>query len=604
MKKLYFLVLALSSMATAHLAAQTCNNVSSFPFKETFEADSPSRSCWTQQVIGGHNASYDGWIFKKGASGGSDYNIVNAHSGQLNACTQISANSENAKIRIISPKMDVTALQTPTVSFFMGQEYWGISQNQLNVYYRLSANSEWKILKNYFFNVPDWKQAIISLPEKSAELQLCFEAVNKYGRSNVLDDIVVGNSDSVEHYPSTCTPSTPSNNFETGTGDLKLIYIANDFNVAAHTNLTVNSIKVNTIDKGGIESFSMYLMKSDNSGLPSEVVKYYPAVVPNSVTDLHERDGYTFRANTFDLPEPAVLMGGATGKRYWLVLKALNKDAASPSFWESTTIRNSGKEAYYSGDGALWKAASGGADGVFSLVGSCTETNPTDSYCTPKFNFILPIDQVKIGTIDNLSFDQVAYEDFSTFKTDVERGKTYPLEIKAQTFDSNSNQALTVFIDWNQNGYMGDEGETYQLGKITQASGNTLTYSLPIPISAALGDTKMRIISNVSDYANYYCGVFSQGQAEDYTLVVKEKLAVASVDKKYNTIIFPNPADHFFTIQNEVQLLKAEILDLNGRKVLESTARTIDVSHLAKGVYLVRMTFKNGQTDVQKLIKQ
>ncbi len=198
----------------------------------------------------------------------------------------------------------------------------------------------------------------------------------------------------------------------------------------------------------------------------------------------------------------------------------------------------------------------------------------------------------------------MAYEDFSTFKTDVERGKTYPLEIKAQTFDSNSNQALTVFIDWNQNGYMGDEGETYQLGKITQASGNTLTYSLPIPISAALGDTKMRIISNVSDYANYYCGVFSQGQAEDYTLVVKEKLAVASVDKKYNTIIFPNPADHFFTIQNEVQLLKAEILDLNGRKVLESTARTIDVSHLAKGVYLVRMTFKNGQTDVQKLIKQ
>jgi hypothetical protein len=239
--------------------------------------------------------------------------------------------------------MDVTALQTPTVSFFMGQEAWGIYQNLLNVYYRVSPTSEWITLKNYNFNVPEWKQQIINLPEKSSQLQICFEAVMKTGRSNVLDDIVVGNSDSVETYPSACAPSTPSNNFETGTGDLKLLYLANDFNVAAHTNLTVTSIILNTIDKGGIESFDIFIMKAGPDGLPLDAVKAYNTIVPDTVTDLNEREGFTFRKNTFNLPEPLVITGGAVGSRYWLVVKAVNKVPENASFIEATSIRNSGK---------------------------------------------------------------------------------------------------------------------------------------------------------------------------------------------------------------------------------------------------------------------
>lgn len=69
MKKFYYLIIAFFAIANADLNAQTCNTVTSFPFKETFEADSPSRSCWTQQVIGGHYPSYDGWVYKKGSAG-------------------------------------------------------------------------------------------------------------------------------------------------------------------------------------------------------------------------------------------------------------------------------------------------------------------------------------------------------------------------------------------------------------------------------------------------------------------------------------------------------------------------------------------------------
>lgn len=605
MKKLYFLFATVIAMINGNLSAQTCNTISSFPFKETFETDSPSRSCWTSQVTGGINPNYDGWIYKKGAAGGVDYNVVSAHSGQLNACTQLAGAPTSATLKLISPVMDVTGLETPTLSFFMSQEAWGIYQNFLKVYYRTSPTSEWKELKSFLFNVPQWKQAVITLPEKSAQLQICFEAVNKFSRSNTLDDIVIGNSDSVESYPPTCAPSTPSNNFETGAGDLKLLYMANEFNVAAHTNLSVTDIILNTIDKGGIESFDIMIMDRDDYGTPSGIIKSYEAVQPTNVVDLNERDGFTFRKNTFTLPEAVVLPGGATGRRYWLAVKVVNKVEENASFWETTTIRTTGKETYYSGDGQTnWRPTTGGADGVFTLIGSCVETNPLDEYCTPRFNFLMPIDNVKIGTINNPSTNNVPYEDFSAIKTDVERGKTYPLQINAQTYNNTSNQAITVYVDWNQNGYLGDEGEVYNIGKVFQVTGNTVTYQLPIPANANLGNTKMRIISSFSDYATFSCGVFSQGQAEDYTLTVKEALAVSEAGNNFKSIIFPNPAKDFVTIKNEAELAKAEVIDMNGRKIMESESKTIDVSKLSSGQYIIRMKFEDGSVDTQKLIKK
>lgn len=65
MKKFYQLIAASIAIISGTLSAQNCNTVSSFPFKETFENDSQSRACWTQQVTGGVNASYDGFKYKK-----------------------------------------------------------------------------------------------------------------------------------------------------------------------------------------------------------------------------------------------------------------------------------------------------------------------------------------------------------------------------------------------------------------------------------------------------------------------------------------------------------------------------------------------------------
>jgi hypothetical protein len=605
MKKLYHLVIAFIIFINTSIFAQTpCTSITNFPFKETFEDNSPNRPCWTQQLIGGY-VGYDAWVFKKGSAGGIDYNIVNAHSGELNARMQYSGYYMDATLRLISPKMDITSLETPTLSFFYGQEAWGLKQNLLNVYYRTSENSEWKLLKNYFSNVPNWKQDILTIPEKSTELQLCFEGIVKFGKANVLDDIVVGNSDSVEVDPTGCAPSTPSNNFESGSGDLKLLYMANDFNVAANTDLTLSKVILNTIDKGGIESFDLVFYKSNSLGLPGEVLKSYEQSIPASVEDLNVRDGFTQRKVTIDLPEVLLLKGASTGARFWLAVKAVNKDPQYPCYQETTSIRNSGQPLYYSVDGVNWTVISNGFDGVFTLIGSCQDTNPTDDYCIPKFSYILPIENVKIGTIDNTSDEEVPYQDFSTIKTDVKRGETYPLQIIAETFNDTSSQAITVFIDWNQNGNLNEVGEIYNIGKMTVANENTITYQLPVPLGAKLGNVKMRIISELYDYVLNSCSVFTQGQAEDYTLVVqKEDLSVSESVKGNKAIVYPNPSQHTIMIKNNSKLTKAEIFDLNGRKLMEVSTENINISKLSSGSYILKMSFEDGKKDSQKIIKK
>ena len=71
MKRLYNLSALIMVLMNANFYAQSCTTVNSFPFKETFEENSPSRSCWSQEVIGGNSPGYEAWVFQTGAGGGA-----------------------------------------------------------------------------------------------------------------------------------------------------------------------------------------------------------------------------------------------------------------------------------------------------------------------------------------------------------------------------------------------------------------------------------------------------------------------------------------------------------------------------------------------------
>lgn len=69
--------------------------------------------------------------------------------------------------------------------------------------------------------------------------------------------------------------------------------------------------------------------------------------------------------------------------------------------------------------------------------------------------------------------------------------------------------------------------------------------------------------------------------------------------------IVPNPVDKIFSIKTSEKIAKVEIINAAGQKIKESAStQNIDVSNLSKGLYLMNITFENGQTETKKFLKK
>ena len=82
-------------------------------------------------------------------------------------------------------------------------------------------------------------------------------------------------------------------------------------------------------------------------------------------------------------------------------------------------------------------------------------------------------------------------------------------------------------------------------------------------------------------------------------------LSVDNLNLKNNIQIFPNPASSTLNIKAEGNTI-TEIYDINGRKVMTSANKSIDIHHLGSGFYTVKIiNSKNNSTVTShKLIKQ
>src|SRR5690606_9959099 len=69
-------------------------------------------------------------------------------------------------------------------------------------------------------------------------------------------------------------------------------------------------------------------------------------------------------------------------------------------------------------------------------------------------------DEVVIENTSSESTSSDAHEDFTDIEGDVERGTFYLVALKGNT-NGNFANFFTIFIDWNQNGILDDEGEVY-----------------------------------------------------------------------------------------------------------------------------------------------
>ncbi len=69
------------------------------------------------------------------------------------------------------------------------------------------------------------------------------------------------------------------------------------------------------------------------------------------------------------------------------------------------------------------------------------------------------------------------------------------------------------------------------------------------------------------------------------------------------TQIYPNPAQNEIHLASKLAIEKVEIYSMTGQKLITSNAKSIPISQLNKGIYIVKIQLENGKTETHKLIK-
>lgn len=171
--------LAIAVLGISFMNAQ----ITTFPWTETFEDNSPTRASWTQ-IYEVNNMS---WTFASTASTGGTG--VTAYEGTKFA--NYPGTSHNFdKTKLVSPVLNLSGVNSPTVSFYYINKLWGSDQNWLRVFYRTSATSAWVQLAEFHSNITAWTSSgSIGLPPTT--YQIAIECETDYGYSTLVDALVV-----------------------------------------------------------------------------------------------------------------------------------------------------------------------------------------------------------------------------------------------------------------------------------------------------------------------------------------------------------------------------------------------------------------------------
>ncbi len=173
------------SVASATNASTTYNSIATFPWTEGFEHEGAMPDYWIQEYI----LNKKDWAFQTGGYLGS-YAPLSAHTGTYNACL-FSNGWTSYTTKLVSPPLDLSLTNSPTLIFWHTQLPWDGRQDELTVYYKTSLLGDWVELASYSNSISDWTRETIDLPNPSATYYIAFEGATAYGFGVCLDDIQV-----------------------------------------------------------------------------------------------------------------------------------------------------------------------------------------------------------------------------------------------------------------------------------------------------------------------------------------------------------------------------------------------------------------------------
>ena len=239
---------------------------------------------------------------------------------------------------------------------------------------------------------------------------------------------------------------------------------------------------------------------------------------------------------------------------------------------------------------------------------------PEVDYCGPlEFpEAIEPITLVLGAGINNATSAVVdgtpANEDFTGIVGFMDQGGTFTMDIEGNT-DGAFTSRVVIFIDWNQNMILDDEGEVYEFSQTLYDSDGTdgqfVSKDIVVPVNAALGETRMRVkkISGATNFLDPCLGSF-YGQAEDYTISVGVLSTNDNVIEGFS--YYPNPSYDVINLSAKQNIEKAAIYNILGQKVIDqninATSSRLNVANLNTGTYLMQVRV-DGKTATYKIIK-
>ncbi|WP_345200278.1 T9SS type A sorting domain-containing protein [Chryseobacterium ginsengisoli] len=159
--------------------------ISTFPWTETFEDSSPTRSSWTQI----YETNSVNWTFSSAATTGSAG--VTALGGTKFA--NFPANSSTAdKTKLVSPPLNTTGLSAPKISFYLINPQQGANANWVRIYYRSSATDPWNMMMGFQPPFSSWYFfGNIGIPPNT--YQIAIECENAQGYSTLVDNFTISN---------------------------------------------------------------------------------------------------------------------------------------------------------------------------------------------------------------------------------------------------------------------------------------------------------------------------------------------------------------------------------------------------------------------------
>ncbi|RPH32251.1 MAG: T9SS C-terminal target domain-containing protein [Bacteroidales bacterium] len=230
---------------------------------------------WTEQRISG--TFY--WGYKNGGGASSEPGLEDfrhpsaSHAGNYNALFQVEGPGPASQL--ITPSMDLRFSIKPVLSFWLAQDVWDGSTDELRIYYRTSSASPWVLLDSYLATIMDWAYREIILPTeaKVEKCQLAFEAKSNYGWGICVDDVKVDERGNVPRTVNSVITLQVNDYLPTGTSQNPIAFI--EVAVGGNTNtlyFTEANFNYTGTSISDLSSFKLYYTRdsvySNNAPLP------------------------------------------------------------------------------------------------------------------------------------------------------------------------------------------------------------------------------------------------------------------------------------------------------------------------------------------------